>query len=189
MATNGQEEIEKILNGLEKIFSNEEEFDVVLMSFNLHIAHVRKQWPSLFKALSSVPIGNQATSDSESVARELLATMKSLGYMGPNEALLRPSTPLQIQELEIVGPEPIFAYTPWVTDHIKSRAVSAFKESDEWLVKWDIPNVPPPRVGEPLTIKNSEGYRLRFQVSEAIDNGDLDGTMVYRFTFLTIVKE
>lgn len=151
-----------VFTKLEEAFSGTKEFDEVLMDLELHTAKVRKDYPSLFRALqakSSVTVKPEVALSDEDLIR-LRKLAKSKVVVQDNGAHSNP--PKVLQEDDPINnfvddAPPAYEYDDWAVRHAPSSKIN-----DEWLVVWGKP-IPMPDEGGPLTVPTETGL-IRFQV-------------------------
>ena len=150
--------IEDIFAALDQAFSGQKEYDEVLMELGLHTAQVRKQWPSLYAALSKTLDIASAKTDSgiASELTKLKALLESYSYAAgsvPNTSGIVP-TAEAISQYFVT-----YSWNDW------AQKCHTLGTGEIALVRWDVPNVPQPEVGKSITMK-SETRRTRFTVKQ-----------------------
>lgn len=181
------DEVAAVFDILEKIFNTEleYEYDEGLEELGLHTAKVRKTYPNLFKAMQFpsrlTPQQVAPVINDEWMARFSEILKGTNGHAQPlqrippaEQPMYRPPAvdPAAVSlPMEVPDAEPAIKSVPYSEWASNGGAASRANMGEEFVYRWDIPNVPAKQVTETFVLKNREdGGRTRFHVIDLVDD-------------------
>lgn len=175
----------QVLGWLNAVLAGEMEYDEALEQLKMYAAQMRKGYPALHKVLNKGALEFEPITLSPA-EEAMLAEFKAFEERLHNQMSTLLAMPVTARQTQPQAPQPVaagsnghseppapeqdlpfdldgngmrvYGYRAWVKAEMKTAMPTT-----QWKVRWDLPSVPMPSIGSPLTLP-IDGGRLRFNV-------------------------